>query len=138
VLALLWGLAEANEITNGEFDTDLSGWTTSGDVTQDAGTAVLGDDGAFNLAAGASVEPSPKGGDWLHFSHLFESTYDYLASAFQLSDFNFLDADSTVGIDNASLTRQQAPTPTSLTLATLGPLLLWRGKWGPWRPGYRP
>jgi hypothetical protein len=209
LLALLWGFADANEITNGEFDTDLSGWTASGDVMHDAGTAVVGDDGAvysslyqavagagryrlefdflnglssdggnpsfpqfdslyasvyliddlagfdlagsyddfialfaldylgaFDLADGAMVGPSiAKGGSWQHFSLSFQSSYGHLIPAFELNDLNFVPDDSTVGIDNVTLT-QLVPSPAPAALVILGLLALRSRRWGPWRPGY--
>lgn len=193
VLAWLTCLPSAAvPVVNGTFDTDLTGWTTQGDVSGGScaslgdngsiysllyqGVAVtpgsyrlefdflnqLGDPGAefpdtffaslyfidnlgaFDLGAAPPVyddvtplmdldlngpatlagivTASGLGGDWLHFSYSFSTNYAYAIPVFELLDFDGINANSSVCLDNVALTEVTpvVPEPASLTLLGLG------------------
>lgn len=60
---------------------------------------------------------------WYHFSLVFENTFNYIIPTFELMDWNFINDDSQVWIDNVQLTANQAspvPEPTTLLLMLTG------------------
>ena len=71
--------------------------------------------GVFN-DYGGSIVSSAKGGEWQHFSMSFYNAYTYVIPTFELSDFNFIDKDSQVFIDNVRIN----PVPEPATILLLG------------------
>ncbi len=59
---------------------------------------------------------------WQHFSQNFENTSAFIIPTFELLDFNYIDNDSSVFIDNVSITdtAAAAPVPEPSTLFLLG------------------
>jgi len=184
------GRAMALPLQNDDFSDGLNGWTSLGDVKEQNGTAVLGDNAAtysllqqaiplatgnytiefdfknqmsgavpqgvfrdtfyaslyfiddlneFNLDSGGfddallllslddnrvfdnsgTIDINAKGDDWQHTKVSFHNEYAYIIPAFELFDFNDVNNDSTVLIDNVII---QAPTtiPEPATFVLLG------------------
>lgn len=70
--------------------------------------------GAFNI----NGTVSDYGTDWLHFSTSFTNEYNYIILTFELVDFNFIDNDSQVFIDNVNI--NPVPEPATLLLLVAG------------------
>jgi hypothetical protein len=73
-------------------------------------------DGPFDVFA--DVVPADRGGDWLHVSLAFDSSYAYYAPAFELFELGFVGGDSTVRIDDVVIT--PVPEPGTAILLLLG------------------
>lgn len=67
-----------------------------------------------------SLGPSPLGGGWLHYSLDFVNLYSYIVPAFELFNENTFPSDSTVRIDNVTLTPQTSVIPEPSTFALCG------------------
>lgn len=76
--------------------------------------------GPFNVAG--TLDTSPLGPDWTHFSYTFTNNYAYVIPAFELLDFNFIAGDSQVRLDNVSLSTVTGviPEPATLSLLFMG------------------
>ena len=61
-----------------------------------------------------SVGPSSKGANWSLFSLTFDNTHGFIVPAFDLRDLNFVDNDSSVGLDNVALS--EIPVITQVPL----------------------
>jgi len=63
-------------------------------------------------------------GDWTHVSYTFNNQFAYAMPAFELFDFNFILADSSLLIDNVSLKKivppSTVPNPSALWLILIG------------------
>jgi hypothetical protein len=84
----------------------------------------LDDSGIFNLTG--SVGTSSKGGNWQHYSLTFQNSFNYVVPAFELLEQNFVNADSTVRIDNVNIELSAVPEPGTLLLVGSGLLLIGR------------
>lgn len=71
--------------------------------------------GPFNV--NGTIGPSSKGTGWSLFTLFFQNTNSFIAPAFELRDFNFLNNDSAVAIDNVLLVPE--PGAWLLTSAAL-------------------
>lgn len=72
--------------------------------------------GAFGYTG--KIGPSQKGNDWNRFSMDFHNDYAYAIPVFELLDLNYINDDSSVLIDNLSITAAN-PVPEPGTLAML-------------------
>jgi len=66
------------------------------------------------------VRLSDLGPGWTRVTYAFENTHNYVIPTFELFDFNYVPGDSTVGIDNLSITPAPVPEPATLTMVGLG------------------
>jgi PEP-CTERM motif-containing protein len=73
--------------------------------------------GVFNEISG-SISPNDDDSSWLHFYTTFTNEYEYAIVTFELIDWNFIDNDSQVFIDNVSIT--PVPEPATLILLVTG------------------
>lgn len=80
--------------------------------------------GVFNLTG--SVSASGKGGNWQHYSLTFQNSFNYVVPAFELFEQNFINADSSVRIDNVTVTATVVPEPGTMLLVGSGLLLIGR------------
>jgi len=75
-----------------------------------------------------AIGPSGKGADWSRFSLTFHNSHAYVVPVFELLDFNFLDNDSRVLLDNVGITQAPKPTvipePSTIVLTGCGILTL--------------
>lgn len=71
-------------------------------------------DGPYDVFA--MVEPSMRGGDWLHVSLTFDTPYAYFAPAFELFELALEPGDSAVRIDDVVI----APIPEPSTAVLMG------------------
>lgn len=74
------------------------------------------DDDGNSMTTNGTLSSSSKGDGWTHFSYTFQTVYDYAIPIFELYDFNFIDSDSRILIDNVSI----APVPEPATIVLLG------------------
>lgn len=76
--------------------------------------------GPSNLAGALSA--SALGSDWSHFSFDFTNHFGYFIPVFELLDFDSIDANSQVLLDNVSITdiTPAVPEPASLALIGMG------------------
>lgn len=77
--------------------------------------------GPFNVYG--NVGPSALGGGWLHVSFAFSTNYAYAIPVFELFDFNTIDGDSGVRVDNVAITPRATdvvPEPTTMALTAVG------------------
>ncbi len=80
--------------------------------------------GVFNLTG--SVGASSKGGNWQHYALTFPNSFNYVVPPFELLEQNFINADSTVRIDNVSIELSAVPEPGTLLLVSSGLLFIGR------------
>ena len=102
------------------FANDLTQFDLKNSVFDDA-TALfdLDANGFFNSSG--VIGASTIGDGWLHFSMNFQNDYGYAIPTFELFDMNFVNNDSTVLLDNVSITSSApAPVPEPATLLLLG------------------
>jgi len=121
------GLSSASP-TFGFLDTFFASLYFVNDVSQldilgggfDAFTPLfdLDANGVANLTG--SVGASGKGGNWQHYSLTFQNSFNYVVPAFELLEQNFVNADSTVRIDNVSIQLSAVPEPETLFLVGSG------------------
>lgn len=115
------------------------GSTLAGGVyAQAMGLFDLDSNGAFNVAAGASIGASPKGAGWARFTLMQPATPaitgpGFATVAFEFHNLNGVGADSVVGIDNVSLTAL-VPEPGSAALLLLSASALLRRQRRPSQP----
>jgi hypothetical protein len=69
--------------------------------------------GPFNV--NGTIGPSSKGTDWSLFTLFFQNTNAFIVPAFELRDFNFINDDSAVAVDNVLL----VPEPESWLLTSV-------------------
>lgn len=82
-----------------------------------------------------SVGASSKGGSWQHYALIFLNTSNYVIPSFELLEQNFINADSTVRIDNVSIEVSVVPEPNTFLLLGSGvaAFFLFRRRFGqPW------
>ncbi len=63
---------------------------------------------------------NPLGDDWYHFSLDFENLSSPVTLMFELADYNYIDDDSQVLVDNVSITPVAAPVAEPSTMLLLG------------------
>jgi len=73
-------------------------------------------DGAFNVHG--TISGSSKGVDWSRFMGTFENLHSFVVPAFELRDFNLINDDSAVALDN--ITIFAIPEPQVPSLAAFG------------------
>lgn len=81
-------------------------------------SGVLNFNGAVAAIAGMN--------DWTRHSIIFDTAYAYVIPVFEFYDFNFVDNDSAVGLDNVAInaTEQIIPEPGTLLLVGAGLALI--------------
>jgi hypothetical protein len=105
------------------FTNDLSSFDLAGAVFDDVAPLVdLDASGPLNVAG--VLSPSAVGPDWTHFSFDFTNNFSYVIPVFEMLDFNFASGDSTVSLDNVSITQPIGVVPEPATLTLLGMGLL--------------
>jgi len=67
----------------------------------------LDDLGPYNV--NGTIGASSLGVDWQHFSATFNNTHQFIIPTFEFMDFNYIDNDSQVWIDNVQLSANTAP-----------------------------
>lgn len=80
---------------------------------------------------GGSVSPSPLGNGWLHFSTVFNNTFNYAIPTFELFNLNSIANDSRVLIDHVAITAtpvHTVPEAETLTLLMSAISMLWVGR----------
>lgn len=82
--------------------------------------------GVVNLTG--SVGVSVKGGNWQHYSLIFQNSFNYVVPAFELLEQNFVNADSTVRLDNVTIAAATSPVPEPGTLLLVGSGLFFIGR----------
>jgi hypothetical protein len=99
------------------FTNDMAGFNPAS--TGNAGYTLFGVDtkGAFD-SAGQDISNPPTSNGWFHFRTTFQTAFLYAVPTFDLIDGNFI-ADSTVKIDNVSITAL-VPEPGTLLLLGTG------------------
>ena len=120
--------------TFGFLDTFFSSLYFINDVSQldilgggfDAVTSLFDLDANDLVNITNSVITSGKGGNWQHYALTFQNNFNYVVPAFELLEQNFINADSTVRIDNASIQVSAVPEPGTLLLVGSGLLFIGR------------
>lgn len=75
--------------------------------------------GRFGVADGSIFGGSSKGTGWTHYSLNFENTNPYAFPVFELIGMNAINDDSTISIDNVSISSLTEPTPAVPEPATV-------------------
>jgi hypothetical protein len=99
------------------FINDLSQFDLAAGVYDDS-LALFDMDASGVFNNNGTLSASSKGAEWARFSMTFENTYAYVIPTFELFDFNFVDNDSQVRVDNVSV--NPVPEPATLVLVSTG------------------
>jgi hypothetical protein len=108
------------------FTNDLSNFDPSANLFGDSELGVFDLDATGFFNSTATVGSSAKGVGWMHVTFGFQNTFTYVIPTFELFEQNFVNADSTVRIDNVNIQVSAVPEPGTLLLVGSGLWLLGR------------